>query len=332
MDHPVEIVGESAGPIRFSPALPSVYGGIPGIRCLEAKDTFGHLLIQETAGEGFSLWHYSFFLNKDDRLTLTCRRPILRLWLALKSSFYHQSDDTPEQALHERGFRIEYAPALRQTIRLRARQPYVCVAIHFTVDPFRELASCFEGVDEFLQAVEKQQRMQLTMGNWIAGTAMLNTVDDILYCRYTSEIRKKYLTCKAMELLFLALEQITDASMKEPVPLPEPIVRRIYEARQLITANLARGYSLKELSVLVGLSNYHLKKGFKAIYNLTVSDFRQEIRMQKARLLLEETDLPVARIAVDIGYEHPFAFSSAFKKFFGCSPSLVRKGGRMHTG
>jgi AraC-like DNA-binding protein len=160
---------------------------------------------------------------------------------------------------------------------------------------------------------------------------MLNAIDDILYCRYTSVIRTKFLTCKVMEVLFLALDQITGVSLKGPVHLPEIVVRRIYEARQLITRNLARDYSLRELGVLVGLSSYHLKRGFKAIYNLSAADFRHEIRMQKARLILEETDLPITRIAADIGYDHPFAFSSAFKKFFGYTPSLVRKGRRIHT-
>jgi AraC family transcriptional regulator, transcriptional activator of the genes for pyochelin and ferripyochelin receptors len=103
------------------------------------------------------------------------------------------------------------------------------------------------------------------------------------------------------------------------------IVNKIYEARELLGRNIARNYTLDELSTLVELSRYNLKRGFKAIYGLTVTDFLHETRMQKARLLLTETDLPVSRIAAAIGYIHPFAFSSAFKKYFGFSPSLVQR-------
>jgi len=131
-----------------------------------------------------------------------------------------------------------------------------------------------------------------------------------------------------MEVLLLALEQITRAPGQQPVYLSERVVRRIYEARELISGNLTRKYSSHELGALVGLSNYHLKKGFKVIYNLTVTDFLHQARMQKARLLLEETDLSISRIAIDTGYTHPFAFSSAFKNFYGYAPSLVRKSRR----
>jgi AraC-like DNA-binding protein len=79
---------------------------------------------------------------------------------------------------------------------------------------------------------------------------------------------------------------------------------------------------------MVGLNPWQLKTGFKAIFSLTIADYLQETRMQKARLLLEETDLPIARIADIVGYTHPFAFSSAFRKYYGYAPSLVRKGRR----
>jgi len=331
MKSPIEIAGEKTGTIHLSPALRTMYGPqhIPGLRCLEARGAFGHLLFQEIQGDDFSVWHCSFYLNHDDKLTLTWSLPVLRLWMALKCSFYFTSDNTGENVLHERGFRFDYFLTPCQTIRLRGKQSYSCVAVHFSHDFAREMAQCIPGGELFLQNVEKGE--QTSPFPYVAGMDMLGAVEDILYCTYTSEFRRQYLSTKTLELLFLALERSTRARLSESGRLPELVVRRIYEAAQLITRHLARDYSLRDLGVLVGLSDYQLKRGFKTIYNLTAADYRHEIRMKKARLLLEETDRPIAGIASEVGYDHPFAFSSAFRKFFGCPPSIVRKGKRIRT-
>jgi AraC-like DNA-binding protein len=233
-----------------------------------------------------------------------------------------------ENVLHERGFNIEYAPLLRQTLRLRAGQTYTCVEFHLSPNAFVDWMSFFKGVEEFLHRVKMQQPSRLGRKNGIAGAELLTLVDDLLYCTYTAAIRRKYLTYKLMELLFLSLDQLTGPSFSNAVFLSEISVARIYEARDILIGNLARRYTLKELGSMVGLNPWQLKTGFKAIFSLTIADYLQETRMQKARLLLEETDLPVARIADIVGYTHPFAFSSAFRKYYGYAPSLVRKGRR----
>jgi AraC-like DNA-binding protein len=49
------------------------------------------------------------------------------------------------------------------------------------------------------------------------------------------------------------------------------------------------------------------------------------LRMQRAAELLFSTDEKVARIAEQVGYSDPFAFSVAFKKWTGCPPSEFRE-------
>ena len=43
-------------------------------------------------------------------------------------------------------------------------------------------------------------------------------------------------------------------------------------------------------------------------------------RMEHARALLAESDLPVQDIALRIGYENAMTFSRIFKTYFGLSP------------
>jgi len=340
MENPIEIrfFGKKAGPLLLSPALPSMYEpeNIAGIKRLEARGSFGHILLQQIMGNGFSVWHHNYFLHQDDTLLITWDIPVLRLWLSLRNSFYYTRIDDPEMddaehVLHERGFNIDYAPLPQREIRVSGKQIYTYVEIHLSTDLFADWISYFAGVENFLHRVKKAQAVCLNENNSIAGSELLTLVDDILYCSYAAVIRRKYHAQKVMELLFLALDQMTRSPAHRSDLLPEAVVTRIYVAREIITANLDRRYSLHELGAMAGLSPYHLKKGFKAIFDLSVNNFLHEERMQKARLLLEETDLPISRIAANVGYTHPFAFSSAFRDFFGYTPSLVQKSRRIRT-
>jgi AraC-like DNA-binding protein len=327
MNDRIKIFGDKAGEIPLFPALPSLSdpGNIPGVKSLGANGPFGHLLLQEITGNGYSIRYHSYFLNQEDTLTLTCGKPALRLWLSLKYSFYYTTKGQDENVLHERGFNISYAPFMHYSLRLRANQRYACVELLFSIDHLLQLVHFFPDVEKFLHEVQKQQPGLLNSVNQVADKEILGVADDILYYAYPLEIRKKYLDNKVMEILILALGKIARHPLQRPVKIPEKVVERIYEAKELLAGNLKRDYTLRELGALVGLSIYKLKKGFMAIYGLSLSDFLHEARMQKARLLLEETDQPISRIAADTGYSHPFAFSAAFKKYFGYAPSMIQR-------
>ena len=50
------------------------------------------------------------------------------------------------------------------------------------------------------------------------------------------------------------------------------------------------------------------------------------LRMARARALLISTNLPVYQTAALVGYENPFAFSTAFKRHTGQTPREFRTG------
>lgn len=50
------------------------------------------------------------------------------------------------------------------------------------------------------------------------------------------------------------------------------------------------------------------------------------IKLARAKTMLRSTDLPVALIAASLGFEDQHAFSRAFKKELGVSPTEYRRG------
>ena len=53
------------------------------------------------------------------------------------------------------------------------------------------------------------------------------------------------------------------------------------------------------------------------------------LRMNRAEELLRSTDWPVKRISEECGFNDPFYFIKAFKKFAGQTPSTYRKEARV---
>ncbi len=101
------------------------------------------------------------------------------------------------------------------------------------------------------------------------------------------------------------------------------------EAVRLALAYMRRHYgkstlTIGEIARAAHVSEIYLRKLF--VKTLSVPPFKAltEIRMQRARLLIEEKR-PLKEVAVCVGYGDVFQFSRAYKRYYGASPSQ-RKG------
>lgn len=104
-----------------------------------------------------------------------------------------------------------------------------------------------------------------------------------------------------------------------------------YEGRSIqlihdyIEQHFHENFSLNELSERFHFSPQHIARRFKEKYNMTVITYQTELRMQKAKSLLEHTDLPVVKISEMIGYQDESYFSKVFRRQHGLSPLKYRK-------
>lgn len=64
---------------------------------------------------------------------------------------------------------------------------------------------------------------------------------------------------------------------------------------------------------------------FKKYSGITINLYLQQLRIQRAKYLLRETDKTVQDIAFDLSFENPLYFSKTFKKLEGVSPSHYRE-------
>jgi AraC-like DNA-binding protein len=74
----------------------------------------------------------------------------------------------------------------------------------------------------------------------------------------------------------------------------------------------------------VSFRTRRLHDAFAAIFLQTIHDYHIRIRMERAKLLLETSDLSIKAIGISVGYKADSGFSAAFRRFFGVSPSTYR--------
>lgn len=100
---------------------------------------------------------------------------------------------------------------------------------------------------------------------------------------------------------------------------------RVRQAAEHLSAHLREPFRLENLAALCGLSVSRLAHLFKQQTGNTPQQFLEQRRMQHACHLLHLTDLSVAEVAREVGYEDPFYFSNRFRRHVGQSPLPFRR-------
>ncbi|MDD5151845.1 MAG: ATP-binding protein, partial [Flavobacterium sp.] len=80
-------------------------------------------------------------------------------------------------------------------------------------------------------------------------------------------------------------------------------------------------FSVETLSVALGLSRGHLYKKLIAITGKGPTEFIRTIRLKRGRQLLEKSQMQIAEIAYEVGFNSPKRFTKYFREEFGLSPS-----------
>jgi len=105
--------------------------------------------------------------------------------------------------------------------------------------------------------------------------------------------------------------------------LRDPLVGR---ALTLLHARPAHGWTLEELASEAATSRSALADRFSQVVGCPPIQYLTQWRMQIAAKRLADPNVKIAAVAHEVGYESDAAFSRAFKKFVGRSPSRWRTG------
>ena len=112
------------------------------------------------------------------------------------------------------------------------------------------------------------------------------------------------------------------AQSKEPVcelcgGLSDRALRRV---RELVRENLASALSLDELAQSAGVSRFHFARSFKKSTGVTPHQFVLSQRVERAKQLLLEGDLPLREIAQSTGFADQSHLTRQFRRLTGATP------------
>lgn len=101
--------------------------------------------------------------------------------------------------------------------------------------------------------------------------------------------------------------------------------KRLVAACDYIQEHYAEKFTLEQVAEYTNASSSTITSLFRSELNSNITKWRDMIRMQKAREMLIETDIPIKAIASEVGYSDPLFFSRRFKKVTGWSPKQIRE-------
>lgn len=117
-----------------------------------------------------------------------------------------------------------------------------------------------------------------------------------------------------------AIATMTDAPVDD-------VRTRLERARQLLEDNLAEDLPLADLAAAAELSPFHFHRLFRGLIGEPVAAHVRRLRLERAAHRLRQTDDEILTVAVDVGYSSNEAFTRAFARRFGVTPSAYRDGG-----
>ncbi|MFC5682504.1 helix-turn-helix domain-containing protein [Flavobacterium sp. MAHUQ-51] len=220
---------------------------------------------------------------------------------------------------------ILYGYNLKVTTKVPALEELHCLTIVLSPEFYFKLIHEDWSLHDTFSKNIGQKRTEYLMPEYLPfNSAMQWVIHEIKNCKFEGQIRKMYLETKIKELLLFQLDSLLPKSTKRE-GIHDEELNKLLKAKLILEENFTNAPSLQELSRLIALNEFKLKKGFKACFKTTIKSYVTQLRMEYAKILFKNENSNVGEIAYKCGYKDVSHFSATFKSFYGFSPASFRK-------
>jgi AraC-like DNA-binding protein len=136
------------------------------------------------------------------------------------------------------------------------------------------------------------------------------------------DVTELQLIAELYKLLAFLMEELPSKSMSDSNIL---IQNYIKQTKKIIHTQYSKTLKVSQIAKKLNLNRSYLYKIFKEETGYSIKDYLCQIRMEKSADLLINTTFHISEVANAVGFPDALAFSKAFKKHFGQSPSNYRK-------
>lgn len=99
----------------------------------------------------------------------------------------------------------------------------------------------------------------------------------------------------------------------------------VVDTQQYIYSNLYKKIDLNTLADYVYLNPKYLSRIFKEEVGIPISEYIQEVKIEEAKIWLENSNLTITEICFQLNFHDQSHFSRTFKRIVGISPNVYRK-------
>jgi len=281
-------------------------------------------ITEERVKEELSIVKTRYNPSKDLILDCYGSDPFLELHFNLSGSeiYYKNSFISADKVPPMTGNMIYVAPSDEKSeVAFQKEIEYNTFDIHLPLKMLSDYWGENRLLDSFLAQVTQNKSVGLTNNTITLNSKIVSVIQDIEHCSYEGLMRKIYLESKITEILAYCFEE---TNLNYTVKLSKRDIDSIHYAAQIIKNHVNNPITIKELAQRIGTNETKLKSGFKSVFGTTVFGYLQDLRMNRAKRFLYDSDLPIEEISRRCGYINISNFSNAFKNYFGISPSALR--------
>lgn len=105
----------------------------------------------------------------------------------------------------------------------------------------------------------------------------------------------------------------------------------VHKVMLLLEQQLQSPASIESLCEPLGIGRRQLERRFQRDIGLSPAEYRQKLRVQRARWLLQHTDLDVVEVGLECGFQDATHFARVLRRALGLSPRELRAAGRGAT-
>lgn len=119
------------------------------------------------------------------------------------------------------------------------------------------------------------------------------------------------------------IESIETEGIEEAIQIEDAFIQKI---KKIIEENYSdENFALPQLCQKIRMSRSQLFRKMKALVDTSPSNFIRTYRLEKAKHLLETTDMNVSEVSWEVGFKDVSHFSKTFQSEFGYLPSATNK-------
>ncbi|SHF25022.1 helix-turn-helix domain-containing protein [Pedobacter caeni] len=222
------------------------------------------------------------------------------------------------------------APGSETELYCRSGKKYRNFDVYMDLSTLQEWKLDYAPLDALINAVQLGKSATLFKESIPVTASTKRILKEISSSGMTGIAREIYMKGKVFELLAHQINFVT-----QKIKVPEEKVRSnfrmgeydinvIEKIARFIEGNTEPFTTIKDFSRRYGINEHKLKNGFKAHFGKPIFEYAQDLRMLKAKEMLQSSQKPIKEIAYEIGYKTPVAFTEAFKKYHDMLPKEIR--------